>query len=99
MCSMSRPDRTLRLGRLSGRYFFCSYSKCLFLTWMSFLFLHLLDDFAEFDRGRAVVVFDVGRAHQVFLKLFVVVEVDEVEQFVEYGLADVGFATDFVEYI
>ena len=63
------------------------------------MFLHIFDYFMEFGGSWAVVVFDVDCAHQVFLELFVVVEVDEVEQLVEYGLADVGFATDFVQYI
>ena len=47
-----------------------------------------------------MVVFDPRYAPIRFSSnLFVVVEVDEVEQLVEDGLADVGFATDLVEYI
>ena len=100
MCSMSRPDRTLRSGPLERQVFLLFVFEMFVFDLDEFaLFLHLLDYFAEFDGGWAVVVFDIGRAHQVFLKFFIVVEVDEVEQFVEYGLADVGLATDLVEYI
>ena len=83
MCSMSRPDRTLRSGRLSGRLLLFVFEVFVFDLDEFALFLHLLDYLTELNGSWAMMVFDVCRAHQVFLEFFIVIKVDEIEQLVE----------------
>src|SRR4030042_1516786 len=58
---------------------------------------HLLNDLVKFDRRGTILILHIRRANQLFFIFFIEIEVNEIEQLVDYRLTDIRLRTHLVQ--
>src|SRR3990167_2766311 len=88
--------RIIRIYQVFGLVIFIEFT----LYGLDFpLFFKFGNNFRKSDRRRTVGVLHVSSANELFFKFFVIIKINKVQQFIQYGLAYIRFASDFGQYI